>query len=105
MRRRYSAKQWSDWVREQEASELTESQFCLQRGISPKTFYRWHRKLNASADEKDTVATPAFVPESVTPSSSVEVELPGGACLRIPNDEASLRTIVGILFEMGAERR
>lgn len=42
---------------------------------------------------------PRFVPLTVLTSPAVEISLPCGAVVRVPNDDRSLRRVPGILRE------
>ena len=95
--RRRSREEWQALVSEQQASGLTQSAFCRQRGLALSTFHYWKRKL-ASAKTGDGAngsavlgGQPAFT-EIALPSSSTdaggegqpsEVELELGAGVRV----------------------
>ena len=44
---------------------------------------------------------PELVPLTVIVSPVVEIDLPCGAVVRVPNDDRSLRRVLGILLEAG----
>lgn len=104
-----SADQWAAWIAEQQASELTVVEFCEWIGVSPNSFYRWRRKLAAkgrpmtskghAAEGLSVSRSPELVPLTVLASSVVEIELPCGAVVRVPNEERSLCRVLGILLE------
>jgi hypothetical protein len=123
MAKHYSAEQWAVWVGEQRDSELSVAEFCEWIGVSLNSFYRWRQKLAASGRlsardglaRKQQVASeesqrlsarkglmssePRFVPLTVLTSPAVEIDLPCGAVVRVPNDDRSLRRVLGILLE------
>jgi hypothetical protein len=128
MAKHYSAEQWAVWVCEQRDSELSVAEFCEWIGVSLNSFYRWRQKLAAedrpstreerakdglarerqvaSGDTRRPLATkgltssePRFVPLTVLASPAVEIDLPCGAVVRVPNDDRSLRRVLGILLE------
>jgi hypothetical protein len=123
MAKRYSAEQWAVWVCEQRDSELSVAEFCEWIGVSLNSFYRWRQKVAAedrlsttdglarerqvaSGDTRRPLATkglmssePRFVPLTVLTSPAVEISLPCGAVVRVPNDDRSLRRVLGILLE------
>ena len=41
----YRAETWATLIQECNSSGLTKREFCLQRGISEKSYYYWLRKL------------------------------------------------------------
>ena len=116
MGKHYSAEQWAAWVGEQRESELSVAEFCDWIGVSPNSFYRWRQKLAAegrpsakigpegqrlSAMKRSMSAGPELVPLTVLTSPVVEIDLPCGAVVRVPNEDRSLRRVLGILLEAG----
>ena len=112
----FSAEQWAAWVGEQRESELSVSEFCDWIGVSPNSFYRWRQKLVAqdrpltrqqseaqrlSAMKRSMSAGPELVLLTVLTSPVVEIDLPCGAVVRVPNEDRSLRRVLGILLEAG----
>ncbi len=98
MRRRHSADQWATWLEEFERGDFTVAEFCRLKGACTNSFYRWRRKL-AVPDAK-----PAFIPVEVSSPAYVEIDLPGGATIRVPNDAASLRPLLEVLIQRDANR-
>ena len=114
MGKHYSAEQWAAWVGEQWESGLSVAEFCDWIGVSPNSFYRWRQKLAAKcrppakkghgpqrlSDMKRSMsAGPELVPLTVLTSPVVEIDLPCGAVVRVPNEDRSLRRVLGILLE------
>ena len=123
MAKHYSAEQWAVWVGEQRDSELSVAEFCEWIGVSLNSFCRWRQKLAASgrlsardglarelqvaSDETQRLSArkglmssePRFVPLTVLTSPAVEIDMPCGAVVRVPNDDRSLRRVLGILLE------
>lgn len=98
----YPATQWRVWLETAERSDLTVAQFCHSIGVSVNTYYRWRQRL------KDEPAAPAttevgFVEVSM-PVAEVEIELPCGAVVRVPNEKSSLRPLVSLLLDQGARQ-
>ena len=73
-----SAGEWRALVREFEASGETLRAWCAGRGFSPKTLANWRSRLRAGPE-------PAFVPvpDSAPSALEVELDLGGGAVLRL----------------------
>ncbi|WP_296895882.1 transposase [Thiohalocapsa sp.] len=46
---RRSAEQWSELIEAQSTSGRSIAAFCRERGLSANSFYRWRRRLEASA--------------------------------------------------------
>lgn len=92
-RRGYSDAQWRAWIAEQEASGLSIARFCDRIGISYTAFYRRRNQLQSV----DTVVDP-FVRVSVS-ASPLEIELPSGAVIRLPNDDRTLERILQVLVQ------
>ena len=116
MGKHYSAEQWAAWVGEQRESELNVAEFCDWIGVSPNSFYRWRQKLTAkgrspagkgltaerlSAEKESVSRGPELVPLTVLTSPVVEIDLPCGAVVRVPNEDRSVRRVLGILLEAG----
>ena len=62
-RRRFSREQWTEWLAEHAASDLSIAAFCVQKGISENSFYLWRRKL--SCDVQFERRSSPFVPVNV----------------------------------------
>ena len=116
MGKHYSAEQWAAWVGEQRESELSVAEFCDWIGVSPNSFYRWRQKLAAkgrppakkghgprrqSAMKRSMSSGFELVPLTVLTSPVVEIDLPCGAVVRVPDNDRSLRRVLGILLETG----
>lgn len=118
MAKRYSAEQWAAWVEEQRESALSVRDFCDWIGVSQNAFYLWRRKLALTPRNKLSPSKPCepastsqaeradmrslFVPLTVVGSPVIEVDLPCGAVVRVPNEESSLRRVISILLEAGS---
>lgn len=126
MRQRYSAEQWAEWISEQQKSGQSIAEFCSWRGVSANTFYLWRRRLEAAIEINDRttpekaerVTQPvaadfsrssmahAFVPVSVvTGLQTIEIDLPCGATIRVPDEDSSVRRILKVLLEAGESQR
>ena len=95
MAKHFGSDQWRSWLVEFEQGNLTVARFCDSIGVSVQSFYKWRKKLQSSTSE-------CFVPivvQSPRHTSLVEIELPGGAIARVPNDAVSLRPILSVLLD------
>ena len=99
MRQRFTREQWVQWLDEFEQSDLSALEFCTQKRISSKSFYRWRRKLRREV-QSDSKLDPHFVSITVTGSPVVEIAMPCGATIRVPNDPRSLRPVLQTLLEV-----
>ncbi|MEM8665867.1 MAG: transposase [Planctomycetota bacterium] len=97
-RQRYSAEQWAAWFEECDASGLTIAEFCRVKGVSVNSYYVWRRKLRDAASE------PAFVAVEIAATNLIQIDLPGGATLRVPNHAESLRPVLEVLVAIGGQR-
>ena len=68
VRDEYRAQMWTGLIQECKASGMTNKDFCIQRGISEKSFYYWQRKFREQVVE---AATPQLV-QIETVSASTE---------------------------------
>ncbi len=102
MRQRFSRQQWIQWLDEFEQSDLSALEFCTRKRISSKSFYRWRRKLRREVNQLDAKDDPQFVSVTVTGSPVVEISMPCGATIRVPNDSSSLRPVLQTLLEIEA---
>ena len=103
MARGHSAEQWACWMEEQPHSGLTVAEFCEAVGVSPNSFYRWRRLLAreagpGAATGVTSEAAACFVPLTLVESPRIEIELPCGATLRVPNDGGLLRQVLEALL-------
>jgi hypothetical protein len=90
--------QWLAWVAEQAESGLSVQQFCSERQIAVNSFYAWRRK--ALGKTVSTAAT--LVPVSIARESlRLEIELPCGATVKVPQDEVFVRQVLEVLLELG----
>jgi len=92
--------QWFAWIEDWEASELTQSDYCRQQGISLASFNKWRTKYIASnhsyskdfqQQSKSIASGNGFLPLNLTTSGDgsrqmIEIDLPYGIQLRLPID-------------------
>lgn len=81
---------WQRRLARQRMSRLSVAEFCRHEGVSVQSFYYWKRRLGpVSAAGQQT----AFVPVRIAPapSSSLEIELPNQAVVRVPAEIARER--------------
>lgn len=106
---------YAEWQRRLECyqgSNLDLNMFCLQEGVSRSTFYRWKDRLkdgipksiesDGSLPEPVDSSESVFVPISIK-SSPVEVELPNGGVVRIP-ERVGRDVLVAIIRVVGSLR-
>ena len=67
VRDEYRAQMWTGLIQECKASGMTNKDFCIQRGISEKSFYYWQRKFREQVVE---AATPQLVQLAAVSSST-----------------------------------
>ena len=73
---------WTGLIQECKASGMTNKDFCIQRGISEKSFYYWQRKFREQVVE---AATPQLVQiETVSASTELLQISFRGAELKLP---------------------
>ena len=101
MAKRHSAEQWKQWISEQQKSALSVRDFCDWVGISQNAFYVWRRKLAIQPLHQPDSVRSLFVPLKVISNPVIEVDLPCGAVVRVPNDEPSLQRVLSILLQSG----
>lgn len=109
---------WRRTIRQQERSGLSVRDFCRREGLKDWTFRWWRQELSrrdrqpASAPPRrrqghPTEATPAFLPVRVVdvepiaprPPALIEIVLPAGPTLRVPEgfDPQTLRAVLTVL--------
>jgi hypothetical protein len=74
----------------------TVAAFCAAEEVSVPTFYQWKRKLGVdnaerarSERESPVMERRTFVPVRFGSSAQVEIELPNGACVRVPSGDVA----------------
>lgn len=95
-RRRYLREQWQGWISEQVESQLSVAAFCKARELPLHSFYLWRKKLAAEALPETSRAS--FVAVSITNLAEVAIDLPCGAVIRLPADEAATRRVIDALL-------
>lgn len=77
---------WERRVAAQGRSRLTVAEFCRREGVSPASFYAWRKRLQQP--EAAAGSEPLFValqmPDVPPWSGGLQIELPGGAVVRLP---------------------
>lgn len=87
---------WRERIAQQEKSGVSVRTFCKQVGLKEHAFYGWRQRLRtpppiAFALVETVKAKP------VIETAMIELVLSHGDRLRIPNDEATLRRVLGVL--------
>jgi hypothetical protein len=62
---------------------------------------KWHDAKTLSGMIRGGVFRPELVPLTVRTSPVVEIDLPCGAVVRVPNEDRSAHRVLGILLEAG----
>ncbi len=86
-RQRRSRTEWSELVAQQQASNLTQHEFCIQHGLSRKTFGNWKRRLDreAASNSLDSpwIEVAPHPQPTVSASWEIELDLGDGVVLRM----------------------
>jgi transposase-like protein len=65
---------------------LSIAEFCREEDVSPASFYRWRKHFGDQVGGIE--GSPLFVPVQLVtgdrPTEGVQIELPGGAIVRLP---------------------
>ena len=82
--RRYTAQQWSDLIKEQQACGDPIDVFCSRKGVGASTFTKWRRRFLDGWDmpSQETAGNPSGFVEAVSPASAV-VSLVLGDAVRL----------------------
>lgn len=82
------ARQWRDRITRFHDSGMTIAEFCDAEGYSVASFYQWRSRLRQDAREPARfIAVDVPDPQGVSvASASIEIELPGGAMVRVNPD-------------------
>ncbi len=99
-RRRYSREQWEAWFSEHRESGLTITEFWQRQDIPQKSFYLWRKKLSKEVAEEQAFP---FVPVSVAPTTSIEIDLPCGATVRVPTESSAVHCVLSTLLAIGTD--
>jgi hypothetical protein len=86
--RRRTAEQWRTIIDRFLKSDLKEKDFCEQEGLAESTFARWRRRFLAEDHVPDFVelqrpASPSTAAVASLETWAIEIDLPGGGCMRI----------------------
>lgn len=79
---RRTEKQWIEILRRFASSGSGSREFCDREGVPLSSLQRWRRRLGRVPSEKFVELVPAVSANASSASWSLEVSLPGGACLR-----------------------
>jgi transposase-like protein len=89
--------EWRQRVGEQESSGQSILAFCRERGLNEQVFYGWRRRLRKQdAPVRFALVERKSAAETAPP---IELMLPSGDRLRIPNDAATLKMVLAVLRE------
>ena len=84
---RYTAEQWADLIREQQASGDPIDVFCARKRIGASTFSKWRRRFQDGWGAPSTLVAkePSRFVEAVSPSAAVvTLVLGNGVRLELP---------------------
>ena len=108
MSRPNSAERWRGLLRQQAGSGLSVAEFCRRQGVSPPSFYQWRKRLRAESAGAEVASAGSFLPLSVLGAgavTAVEIELPCGAVVRVPqSEEQALKRVLSLLLAAEAAR-
>ena len=82
VRDEYRAQQWAKLIQECKASGMSNKDFCIQRGVSEKSFYYWQKKLRTKLAEAAVPQLVQLDPVSV-PTELLQISF-RGAELKLP---------------------
>ena len=106
---RYRADEWAIWLEEHRQSGLSVKEFCELLEVSVATFYNWQRKLGKQSQNEIQHSRKAgslieanFSEVFLSDPLAVEIQLPAGASVTLPNDVDSLRPMLQVLAQIGA---
>jgi hypothetical protein len=89
---------WKERIARQKKSDVSVRAFCKEHGLQEHAFYGWRKRLQP----KPPVAFALVETMEAKPASEmavIELVLPHGDRLRIPNDATTLRTVLSVLRE------
>lgn len=107
---------WRERLARHKRSGLTAAEFCRREGVCGASFYQWRKRLGQPGRRPEAKRQPIgasdkknasqFVPVHVAGLRAAEIELPGGATVRVPlvGSEA-LRTAILAAGEVCREMR
>jgi hypothetical protein len=79
---RRSEAQWIEILRRFESSGVGSKDFCQRQGLALSSLQRWRRRLGRVPSDKFVELVPSLATAGSSAPWSLEVSLPGGACLR-----------------------
>ena len=82
VRDEYRAQQWAMLIQECKSSGMSNKEFCMQRGVSEKSFYYWQKKLRTKLLEAAAPQLVQLDPVSV-PTELLQISF-RGAELTLP---------------------
>ena len=91
-------KVWGERIAQQEKSGESIRAFCKRHDLKEHAFYGWRQRLRTKPPV--TFALVETIETKAAPEAAmIELILGHGDRLRIPNDEATLRTVLAVLRE------
>ena len=93
IRDEYRQAQWAAAIQECKASGLTNKEYCIQHGLSEKSFYYWQKKLRTQI----VSAVPELVPLEGSPAQCGELRIQyRGAELTLP-EQVDMDAVAALL--------
>ncbi len=83
---------WRERFVRQRRSGLSVAEFCRRKDVSPASFYAWRKRLKADKANSQPRFVPLEMDLAETAGGGVQIELPGGAVVRLP-EQASAELI------------
>jgi hypothetical protein len=88
---------WRQRIEQQEKSGHSVIGFCREQGLSEPTFYAWRQRLRSQSTPVRFALVETKPAEATVPP--IELMLASGDRLRIPQDAATLKLVLGVLRE------
>ena len=107
-------KHWRDLVQKLDGSRLSVSQFCAAEKLNESNFYSWRKVirqrnneqgrevLDDSPEVRNGLFVPVRMPAQDVESQVLEIELPGGALVKVTS-QSNLALLSAVLRFLGRE--
>lgn len=111
IKNQFRAEQWTNTIRECQASNQTVAAWCDEHDVSIKSYYYWLRKLRMSTIQKSSTSLAEISEDRPAVFKKLEVQSPlpntraaiiihlGGATIEV-NDGTSQQTIQAVLLAL-----
>jgi hypothetical protein len=90
---------WRETLAAWHQSDKSVRAFCASRRLSQASFYGWRRTLRERDRQQSVAPPPRLVPLRVVPGTVLEVVLPTGLVVRVPDgaEATAVATLVAAL--------